>query len=193
MQRGEATYHATFEFDPEGRAPEGEWWVTVDEFPGICTSARTLGKAREYLIDALAGPLHTPAHLLRDRVVFHPPNLPRPAHEAVSLALAEREIAEAVRGIAAESTRRAAVELVEGAHLSLRDAAEILGLSHQRVQQLVTARRSTKPLPPDPPGAPEEALAQAVRHYRRSRPQRDLGDVAAFMAGTLGTVSAELA
>jgi DNA-directed RNA polymerase specialized sigma24 family protein len=35
----------------------------------------------------------------------------------------------------------AAFELIDGGQLSMRDAAELLGLSHQRVQQLVSKPR----------------------------------------------------
>jgi hypothetical protein len=48
-----------------------------------------------------------------------------------------RAIAEAANGAMSGFMSAAAVALTEDARLSLRDAAELLGVSHQRVQQLV--------------------------------------------------------
>jgi len=48
--------------------------------------------------------------------------------------------AEAANEASAAMTREAAEALVRTGHLSTRDAAELLGLSHQRVQQLIAVR-----------------------------------------------------
>ena len=53
---------------------------------------------------------------------------------------AARLRAEQERTTAANAVREAARTLVDELHLGLRDAGELLGLSHQRVQQLVRER-----------------------------------------------------
>jgi hypothetical protein len=68
---------------------------------------------------------------------FEIPDLPEPIREAARLAVGVRELAERVTHEAAELMAAAASALVVHAHLSIRDAAEILGLSHQRVHQIL--------------------------------------------------------
>jgi predicted HTH domain antitoxin len=65
--------------------------------------------------------------------------LPADLRTAIQRSRRTRERAERERQNAQEQTRVAAQALVEEG-VSLRDAGELLGLSHQRVQQLVQAR-----------------------------------------------------
>lgn len=175
------TYHANFELDPSG-----QWLVEIEELPQVHSFGRTLGKAREYLLDALALWLGEPASSVAGRVEFRTPALPIHIQETVSMALAEREIAEAAGRVAADLISQASVELTDDAHLSMRDAADILGLSHQRVQQLVMAGRPTKVSPSDPVGEAIEGLAKAVREYLRGGTKEDLGVLAAGVVLALG-------
>jgi predicted RNase H-like HicB family nuclease/predicted HTH domain antitoxin len=131
------TYHAIFELDPSG-----QWLVELEEIPEVHTYGRTLGKAREYVVDALALWLNAPTEKVKDRIEFRTPALPKHVLETVQRALAERQIAQDATKVAAELIADASVALVEEGHLSMRDAADILGLSHQRVQQLVAAART---------------------------------------------------
>ncbi len=178
-------YHATFVFDPRG-----VWRAQIDELPEVWASARTLGKAREYLVDALAPRLTTPARLLWDRVIFQPPTLPPRVEESVAKALAHREMAESVRQAAGEATRKAATDLVTEAQLSMRDAADILGLSHQRVQQLVAAGAPGHPAASDPAEGGERALAEAVSVFLHAGLDKDLGSVATAMVSALAAAAA---
>lgn len=171
------TYHASFQLDPTG-----QWLAELEEIPEVHTFGRTLGKAREYLVDALASWLDVPVDKVRDRVEFHMPELPDHVHETVQRALAERAIAEAVNKVAGDLVGQASVALVDEAHLSMRDAAEILGLSHQRVQQLVAAAR---------PGTldrrvtvkkPAEDIARSLRRYLPHGSKEELGTVASSVA-----------
>jgi predicted RNase H-like HicB family nuclease len=175
------TYHARFELDPSG-----QWLVELEELPQVHTFGRTLGKAREYLLDALALWLDEPVQRVVTRVEFRPPPLPTDVEQAVWMARAEREIAEAASRVATDLNTKASVALVDAAHLSLRDAADILGLSHQRVQQLVAAGRPAKPTAPDPIGDAIENLARSVREYLPGGSKEDLGAVAAALALALG-------
>jgi len=177
----DTTYHARFELDPSGR-----WLVELDGLPQVHSFGRTLGKAREHLLDALALWLDEPVQQVTRRVEFRPPPLPGQVEQAVWMARAGREIAEAASRVATDLNARAAVALVEAAHLSLRDAGEILGLSHQRVHQLVAAGRPAKPKAPDPIGDAVEALARSVGEYLSGGSREDLGGVAAALALALG-------
>jgi predicted RNase H-like HicB family nuclease len=125
-------YCATFELDESGN-----WIAQVTEIPQVHTFGRTLGKAREYLVDALALWLNVPIDSIRDSIDFQPVTLPAEVRNVVYEANAARAIADAANGAVSGFMSSAAVALTENARLSLRDAAELLGVSHQRVQQLV--------------------------------------------------------
>jgi predicted RNase H-like HicB family nuclease len=125
-------YCATFELDVSGN-----WIAQVTEIPQVHTFGRTLGKAREYLVDALALWLNVPIDSIRDSIDFQPVTLPAEVRNVVYEANAARAIADAANGAVSGFMSSAAVALTENARLSLRDAAELLGVSHQRVQQLV--------------------------------------------------------
>jgi predicted RNase H-like HicB family nuclease len=149
-------YHANFELDPTGH-----WLVEIEEIPGVHTFGKTLGKAREYLLDALALWLDVPVESIREQVEFRPPPLPAGIEDWVWKAIAEREIAEVVTQLAGHSMTTASVSLVREAHMSMRDAAVILGISHQRVQQLVAGA------PPDASTAPSTEGGEAVEEFTR--------------------------
>jgi predicted RNase H-like HicB family nuclease len=126
------TYHAHLVLDPSGN-----WLAEVVEIPQVRTFGRTVGKAKEQLCHALAFWLHT--HVLDIRVEFLPPRLPDTVQQTVDLVTSAREVAEAVARELSDLTAAAAVALVDDAHLSVREAAEVLNISHQRVHQIVSA------------------------------------------------------
>lgn len=129
-------YHATFELDESGN-----WIAQIAEFPQVHTFGRTLGKAREYLVDALALWLDVPIDNVKDSIDFQPVTLPAGVQNIVYEANAAKAMADAATEAVGELMSTAALALTADARLSLRDAAEILGVSHQRVQQLVTQAR----------------------------------------------------
>lgn len=112
---------------------EGRYWVLKVEGVGV-TQARTLREAPEMarsLISVMNG-VHTSK--VRVEVI---PDLPRRyqrevahAHEAV-IRLSQQQTE------TAQATRRAAQNLVHSLGLSGRDAAVVLGVSPQRVSQLL--------------------------------------------------------
>jgi predicted RNase H-like HicB family nuclease len=124
---------AVFERDADG------WWVaSVPSVAGCHTQGQTLAQARERLKEALA-------------VSVEGENLPELAEQVrlprkVDLILTSfrttRANAETALARANEVTRRAAVVLTGQWGVSLRDAADLLGLSHQRVAQLLEAERA---------------------------------------------------
>jgi predicted RNase H-like HicB family nuclease len=173
-------YHATFTLDASG-----QWLVEVDELPQVHSFGRTLGKAREYLLDALALWLDEPVATVKGLVAFRPPALPEEVERTVDMALAEREIAEAATRVAAQLTQRASIQLVTDARMSMRDAADILGLSHQRVQQLVADPERPQPGQFDPLSELVDTIAKTIREYLPGGSKEEVGLVIALTGAAL--------
>ena len=124
-------YTAAFERDEEGF-----WLVELIEEPRVHTYGRTLAKARDHIRDATALWFEVAPDAV---VLIEDIRLAKPVKAIVDRARKERAKAQAVQEVAAGATRNAARALVEEGRLSVRDAADVLGLSHQRVQQLLTS------------------------------------------------------
>ncbi len=111
---------------------EAGWWVgIVRDLAGVHSQARRLDQLRGRLVEALA------AADVRDAEVKLDIKLPKPTLEKVRSAAAARRKAEVASGAAAGAMKEAAKVLTRSG-LSVRDAAELLGLSFQRVHQLVS-------------------------------------------------------
>lgn len=126
------TYYVSLELDPRS----GQWMADIEGLP-VHTWGRTLGKVKEYAHEALAVHLDVDVADVRGQLVFRKPQLPQTVLEAIQKAEAARGEADTAVARAAEARAAAAHALVREAHLSMRDAAEVLGVSHQRVQQLL--------------------------------------------------------
>jgi predicted RNase H-like HicB family nuclease len=121
-------YRVVFERD-DGRA----WIARVPSVRGCHTYGRTIDQARKRIREALAlwvGDAEKAEFVEEIR-------LPARALEAVRRSRDARRRATEQREKAHETTAEAARTLVDDLDLGLRDAADLLGLSHQRVQQLV--------------------------------------------------------
>lgn len=125
------TYTAMFERDDDGY-----WLVELVEEARVHTYGRTLAKAREHIRDAAALWFEVAPE---DVCVIEAIRLPKPVKAHLERARKEREKAQAMQAAAAGATRDAAQALVQDGQLSVRDAADLLGLSHQRVQQLLAS------------------------------------------------------
>lgn len=125
-------YHATLELDPRSR----QWMADIEGLP-VHTWGRALGKVKEYAHEALALHLAVPVADVQGQIVFRTPQLPPSVLKAIEEAQVASSQAETAAARAAGAKAAAARALVGEAHLSMRDAAEVLGLSHQRVQQLL--------------------------------------------------------
>jgi predicted RNase H-like HicB family nuclease len=123
-------YTAVFERDETGA-----WLARIPSIRGCHTYGRTLQQARTRLREALGLWIDRP----EDAVIGETIRLPADLRTAIQRSRRIRERAERENENAQEQTRAAAEALVEEG-VSLRDAGELLGLSHQRVQQLVHAR-----------------------------------------------------
>ncbi len=122
-------YTVTYERDEDG------WWVaSVQRMPGVHTQGRTIGDARHRIREALAleiGDRAAETAELKDDV-----RLPAEVQKKVLAAVAARERAETEKAKAQESIAEA-VRVLKKLRLSMRDAGDLIGLSHQRVQQLL--------------------------------------------------------
>ncbi|MBV8196236.1 MAG: type II toxin-antitoxin system HicB family antitoxin [Candidatus Dormibacteraeota bacterium] len=127
------------------RDEAGNWIASVPALRGVHTHARTLAGLRRYLQDAIALWLEVDRidagerdpHIDRDTIeVELRLRLPAAVRRAAETARRSRERAQGAEQAAAIATREAARALV-GSGLSRRDAAEVLRLSHQRVDQLL--------------------------------------------------------
>lgn len=123
------TYTAIYEHD----ADDDAWNVRIKGVTGCQTYGRSLRQAQSRIREALALWLDvTPAELkIRDQF----PGALAAVADNVSRA---RTAAERAGAIAQQQTVEA-VKALTDLGLSRRDAAELLGLSHQRVQQLLAA------------------------------------------------------
>lgn len=122
-------YVAVFERDPGGDA----WLVRVDGEQGCQTYGRTLHQASERIREALAVWLDCEPETLTviDQLPEH--------LEVMARQVARRRSQAAHAGDVAQAATVQAVRELAAMGLSRRDAAELLGISHQRVQQLLAS------------------------------------------------------
>ena len=123
------TYTAIYDYDADDNA----WNVRVKGLTGCQTYGRSIRQAQSRIREALSLWLDTaPAQLLvRDQF---PAALASVADDVVRA----RDAAERA-GAKAQQQTIEAVKALTDLGLSRRDAAELLGLSHQRVHQLLEA------------------------------------------------------
>ena len=126
------TYHVAYERDTSG------WWVaSVRELRGCHTQGRTVDEARRRIREAMGLFIDN----ARTAKIADNVKLPANAQRAISAYAKLRKKADDENRRAAAAARRA-VRVLRGRRLkmSARDAAEFLGLSHQRIHQLAHER-----------------------------------------------------
>jgi len=112
---------------------EEPWWVAVVRgLPGGATEARRLNQLEIEVRDLIAGLTDSSEDAFElDWTYDLPPDLAQPVRQFVE-ARTRRQAAEHDYAAAQEQ----AVDALTAAHVSVRDAAELLGLSYQRVAQI---------------------------------------------------------
>jgi predicted RNase H-like HicB family nuclease len=123
------TYTACLEHEHDGR-----WSVELAEEPRVHTWGKTIDQALTRMREAAA--LWFEADEASIELVARPV-LPKATGRTVEQARKARDQARNADRLAIEQTRKAAVALTSRG-ISMRDAAAILGISHQRVHQLLT-------------------------------------------------------
>jgi predicted RNase H-like HicB family nuclease len=119
------TYRVVYALDESGH-----WIATVPAVRGCHTYGRSLSEARSRIREALSlFVAHAATAKLVDNV-----RLPAPMERLVAQYRNARALAEQERKKAETAARRLATQL------SRRDAADLLEISHQRVQQLAEKR-----------------------------------------------------
>lgn len=121
-------YRVVFERDRDGA-----WLARVPSVRGCHTHGRTLEQARRRVREALGVWVEDAdtAEFVEDV------RLPVRIRDAVARSRSTRRQAELEREKAQAAMRKAATTLVDQLGVGLRDAGELLGVSHQRVQQLI--------------------------------------------------------
>lgn len=123
------------------RDEESGWWVAqVKEEPAAITQGRTIAEARRRVREALAVVIDDDKAAAKAQLADEV-KLPVDARRTLDKARAARQRLEEETGKAQALTSVAARKLIKDLGLSVRDAGELLGISHQRVQQLMHAAR----------------------------------------------------
>jgi predicted RNase H-like HicB family nuclease len=135
MEENVKTYTARLEREKDER-----WTVELEEEPRVHTWGKTVDQALTRMREAAA----LWFQLEEDQIELLPrPVLPKSADRTVEQARQAREQARSADRLAVERTRKAAAALTSRG-ISMRDAAAILGISHQRVHQLLMADTPTR-------------------------------------------------
>jgi predicted RNase H-like HicB family nuclease len=127
------TYTARLEREKDSR-----WTVELEEEPRVHTWGKTVEQSLARVREAAALWFQTDEHDIE--LVPHPV-LPKAAGRTVEQARQAREQARDADRLAIERTRKAAAALTRRG-ISMRDVAAILGISHQRVHQLLAPEQT---------------------------------------------------
>ncbi len=130
MARAMKRFTVVYERDETG------WWVAqVKDAPEAITQGRTLAEARRRIREALGVTLGPDSDASQATLVDEV-RLPPDARRAITAVVKSRSRLEQDKELLAKAMNEATTQLLDAVGLSVRDTAELLGLSHQRIQQL---------------------------------------------------------
>ena len=113
---------------------QGWWAIRIPEVRGAFSQARRLGEVERMVRDVVSLALDVPPDSFEVRLEVR---VPATSEQAVQRAGELRHEAQLAVASAARATAEAARLLVRGDGLTMREAGQILGLSHQRVAQIL--------------------------------------------------------
>jgi predicted RNase H-like HicB family nuclease len=128
-------------YDVEVTREDGAWLADVPDLPGAHTWARSLAGLRRGVREVIVLMADLPDAAVADETAFDVRwrfDLPGRLGDEVTDAIERRRRLRDLEHAARDATARAARDLHDQG-VSYRDSAEILGVSYQRVQQLVSA------------------------------------------------------
>ena len=158
------TYTARLEREEDGR-----WSVELEEEPRVHTWGRTVDQALARVREATALWFQVDEASVG---LVPRPVLPKADAKAIDQARQARDQARSADLLAMDQTQKAVSALARRG-VSMRDAAAILGISHQHVHQLLTAG----PTPPPNKVARRPRATTAVPTPAPARPRREHADV----------------
>jgi predicted RNase H-like HicB family nuclease len=153
---------------------DGGWHTYIPAVKGCRTWGKTLSTARKNIREALSTceDVYKDADAVaRDAVFIDDIKLDAKVRGALTDAVEARAELEALQGELAAKTAAAARALTKGAGVSLGDAGELLGLSKERVRQVMEAKPRTTPVPGHDAARPRLGRASAGKPIRSRRPR----------------------
>ncbi|MBO0687461.1 MAG: transcriptional regulator [Candidatus Dormibacteraeota bacterium] len=118
---------------------QGWWAIRVSEVPGAFSQARRLDQVERMVRDVVSLALEVPPESFDVRIEAR---LPVEIQDAIKRANDRRREAEVAVAEANLSTEAAADLLVKREGLTMRETGQLLGLSHQRIAQLLSQVRA---------------------------------------------------
>jgi predicted RNase H-like HicB family nuclease len=115
------------------RDESGNWIATVPAIPGCHSYGRNLDEARRRIRQAMALFVRDASRATLEDDIRLTPQMARLRRDA----LAARQRADRQSARAAAATREAARVLTRDLRIGVRDAGRLLGVSHQRIHQLL--------------------------------------------------------
>jgi predicted RNase H-like HicB family nuclease len=122
------------------READGWWLASVPSVSGCRTQGRSLAQTRERIKEALTVSLDEP----EETELVEEVKLPKSISGLLVMVTSARKNAETAEARALSLNAKAARALTGVWGVSLRDAAELLGLSHQRVAQILEAQKPAR-------------------------------------------------
>ena len=124
----------------------GKWWAAhVPDLPGVHTQARRLEQVESEAREAIALMLDVEPKTI---AVLVEPKLPDAVLALIAAVAVAHLAAESAQVKEREAAREAAKALVVDLGLPQRDAGKILGVTHQRVQQILSGTRKSRSMTP---------------------------------------------